>query len=80
VDANNVEEYIELVMDAIIGRGACPAVQAFKDGFSTVFPISDLCTFSAEELIMMFGNADEDWSTESEYWYYLQLTLTETCW
>jgi E3 ubiquitin-protein ligase TRIP12 len=61
-----VEEYIELVIDAIIGRGARPAVQAFKDGFSTVFPILDLCTFSAEELIMMFGNADEDWSTESE--------------
>lgn len=65
VTANNVEEYIELSIDAIMGRGARPAVQAFKDGFSTVFPVSDLRTFSAEELVMMFGNADEDWSAES---------------
>ncbi|CAG8760709.1 14718_t:CDS:2, partial [Acaulospora colombiana] len=64
VNTTNVEEYIELVIDTIIGRGARPAVQAFKEGFSTVFPITDLCAFSAEELIMMFGNADEDWSTE----------------
>jgi len=61
-----VEEYIELVIDAIMGRGARPAIQAFQAGFSTVFPVTDLRTFSAEELVMMFGNADEDWSTESE--------------
>jgi E3 ubiquitin-protein ligase TRIP12 len=62
-----VEEYIELTIDAIMGRGARPAIQAFKAGFSTVFPVSDLRTFSAEELVMMFGNADEDWSTESMF-------------
>lgn len=62
-----MEEYIELTIDAIMGRGARPAIQAFKAGFSTVFPVSDLRTFSAEELVMMFGNADEDWSTESMF-------------
>lgn len=60
-----MEEYVELVVDAILGRGSRPAVKAFKEGFSTVFPVADLRTFSVEELVMMFGNADEDWSTES---------------
>ncbi|KAG8830175.1 Ubiquitin fusion degradation protein 4 [Serendipita sp. 399] len=65
VTAQNVEEYVELVIDAVIGRGARPAVKAFKEGFSTVFPVEDLRTFSVEELVMMFGNADEDWSLET---------------
>jgi E3 ubiquitin-protein ligase TRIP12 len=31
-----------------------------------VFPISDLRTFTVDELVMLFGNSDEDWSVESE--------------
>ena len=67
ITMDNVDEYIELVIDAIIGRGARPAVDTFKAGFSTVFPSHDLRAFSADELVMMFGNSDEDWSTESEW-------------
>lgn len=60
-----MDEYVTLVVDAIVGAGSQPSVQAFKEGFSTVFPVSDLKTFSVEELVMMFGNADEDWGIES---------------
>ena len=77
VTASNVEEYIELSIDAIMGRGARPAVNAFKAGFSTVFPVSDLRTFSAEELVMMFGNADEDWSAESQSLGYRIKAITD---
>lgn len=62
-----MDEYVKLVVDAIVGPGLQPSVQAFKEGFSTVFPVSDLKTFSVEELVMMFGNADEDWGIESVY-------------
>ncbi|EIN09595.1 hypothetical protein PUNSTDRAFT_120033 [Punctularia strigosozonata HHB-11173 SS5] len=65
VTADNVEEYIESVIDAIIGSGAQPQVQAFREGFSKVFPITDLQAFSADELAMLFGNTDEDWSVET---------------
>jgi hypothetical protein len=41
--------------------------KAFKEGFSKVFPITDLRAFSADELVMLFGNSDEDWSVESEF-------------
>lgn len=30
-----------------------------------MFPVNDLKTFTADELVMLFGNSEEDWSTES---------------
>lgn len=65
VTADNVDEYIHEVIDAIIGKGAQAQAQAFREGFSKVFPINDLQAFAADELVMLFGNSDEDWSVES---------------
>ena len=66
VTSDNVEEYIHEILEAIIGKGAQLQAKAFREGFSKVFPISDLQAFSADELVMLFGNADEDWSIESK--------------
>lgn len=66
VTAENVSEYITEVLDAIIGKGIAIQVKAFREGFSKVFPITDLRAFSADELVMLFGNSDEDWSNESK--------------
>lgn len=63
--AENVEEYIAEALDAIIGKGAMLQAKAFREGFSKVFPIADLQAFTADELVMLFGNSDEDWSIES---------------
>jgi E3 ubiquitin-protein ligase TRIP12 len=71
VTSDNVEEYIHEVLDAIIGQGAQLQAKAFREGFSKVFPITDLQAFSADELVLLFGNSDEDWSIES--------TFTSTC-
>ncbi|KAF8519043.1 hypothetical protein BU17DRAFT_48078 [Hysterangium stoloniferum] len=65
VTAENVDEYIAAVLDAIIGKGAVTQAKSFREGFSKVFPVDDLKVFSADELIMMFGNAEEDWSVET---------------
>ncbi|OCH91486.1 hypothetical protein OBBRIDRAFT_775037 [Obba rivulosa] len=65
VTADNVDDYILRIIDAIIGKGAQPQAKAFREGFSKVFPISDLQAFTADELVMLFGNADEDWSIET---------------
>jgi hypothetical protein len=35
-------------------------------GFSLIFSIQDMRIFSPEELGLLFGNAEEDWSRESE--------------
>lgn len=66
VTSKNVHEYVAEVIDAIIGKGAVKQVKAFREGFSKVFPVTDLQAFSAEELSLLFGNVEEDWSIESE--------------
>lgn len=66
VTSDNVQEYIHEVLDTILGTGAKLQAKAFREGFSKVFPISDLQAFSADELVMLFGNSEEDWSIESE--------------
>ncbi|KAI6126477.1 ubiquitin-protein ligase [Pisolithus croceorrhizus] len=65
VTSENVEQYIHDVLDAIIGSGVQSQAKAFREGFSKVFPISDLQAFSADELVMLFGNSDEDWGVET---------------
>jgi E3 ubiquitin-protein ligase TRIP12 len=66
VTSENVEEYITEVIEAILGQGARLQAKAFREGFSKVFPITDLQAFALDELVMLFGNAEEDWSIESE--------------
>jgi len=65
VEGSTIEEYIREVLDTLVGRGVQQQAQAFREGFSKVFPVTDLQSFSSDELAMMFGNADEDWSTET---------------
>ncbi|KAJ7252448.1 hypothetical protein C8J57DRAFT_1077385 [Mycena rebaudengoi] len=65
VTKDNVEEYIHEVLEAIIGEGAQLQAKAFREGFSKVFPITDLQAFSADELVLLFGNSEEDWTTET---------------
>ena len=65
VTSDNVDEYIASVIDAVIGKGVQAQAKALREGFSKVFPIKDLATFTVDELVMLFGNSDEDWSEES---------------
>ncbi|KZT07265.1 uncharacterized protein LAESUDRAFT_736512 [Laetiporus sulphureus 93-53] len=65
VTSQNVDEYVYQVLDAIIGKGAQLQAKAFREGFSKVFPIADLQAFTTDELVMLFGNAEEDWSLET---------------
>jgi len=65
VTSDNVDEYIAYVIDAVIGKGVQAQAKALREGFSKVFPIKDLGTFTVDELVMLFGNSDEDWSEET---------------
>ncbi|KAI5475050.1 E3 ubiquitin-protein ligase TRIP12, partial [Pseudohyphozyma bogoriensis] len=64
VDMWNLEEYISLVIDWTLRKGVMLQVKEFKSGFSSVFPVRDLQSFTASELVMMTGALDEDWSVE----------------
>lgn len=64
--SENVREYIDEVLDAILGKGVQLQAKAFREGFSKVFPVSDLQAFSSDELAMLFGNSEEDWGIDSK--------------
>ncbi|KLT39033.1 hypothetical protein CC85DRAFT_298164 [Cutaneotrichosporon oleaginosum] len=65
VDDSNLGEYIELVLDLTLGSGVHHQLQAFQEGFSSIFPVVDLQIFSPDELALLCGNAEEDWSQET---------------
>ncbi|KAK9701863.1 Ubiquitin fusion degradation protein 4 [Basidiobolus ranarum] len=62
VNIQNVEEYLDAVIEYTVGSGVTKQIEAFRSGFDTVFPSKHLKTFSADELVMLFGQAEEDWS------------------
>ncbi|KAL2839602.1 hypothetical protein BJY01DRAFT_250414 [Aspergillus pseudoustus] len=65
VTINNVDLYVDRVVDMTLGSGVQAQVEAFRTGFSQVFPYSALQTFTPSELVMLFGRAEEDWTIET---------------
>lgn len=61
----NVDQYVDSVIDMTLGSGVQRQVDAFRAGFSQVFPFSALRAFTPNELVMLFGQAEEDWSIET---------------
>ena len=57
------------MLDFTLGSGVARQVKAFQDGFSTIIPIDDIKIFSPEELGLLIGNTEEDWSKESESFF-----------
>jgi E3 ubiquitin-protein ligase TRIP12 len=67
VTVHNIGAYVENVMDYTLGVGVRRQVDAFHEGFSLVFPYAALQAFTPDELVMLFGRVDEDWSLESKF-------------
>ncbi|KAL9034161.1 MAG: hypothetical protein Q9214_007172, partial [Letrouitia sp. 1 TL-2023] len=65
VTIENVASYVEKVIDMTLGSGVQRQVDAFRQGFSQVFPYSALKAFTPSELVMLFGRVEEDWSIET---------------
>lgn len=66
VTIDNVELYLDKVIDMTLGSGVQRQVDAFRAGFTQVFPYSALSAFTPDELVMLFGRIEEDWSLESK--------------
>lgn len=67
VTIDNVDMYLEKVIDMTLGSGVQRQVDAFRAGFTQVFPYSALSAFTPDELVMLFGRIEEDWSLESKF-------------
>lgn len=65
VTIDNVGLYVEKVIDFTLGSGIKAQVEGFREGFSQVFPWSAMKAFTPEELVMLFGRSEEDWSLET---------------
>ncbi|KAI0152718.1 E3 ubiquitin-protein ligase UPL3 [Xylariaceae sp. FL1272] len=65
VTIDNVDSYLDKVIDMTLGRGVKRQVEAFRTGFSQVFPYSALSAFTPAELVTLFGRAEEDWTLET---------------
>ncbi|KHN99024.1 thyroid hormone receptor interactor 12 [Metarhizium album ARSEF 1941] len=65
VTIENVDIYLEKVIDVTLGSGVRQQVDAFRSGFSQVFPYSALSAFTPDELVSLFGKVEEDWSLET---------------
>ena len=66
VTIDNVSSYVDKVIDLTLGSGVQRQVDAFRAGFSQVFSYSSLRAFTPNELVMLFGRVEEDWSIESK--------------
>ncbi|KAI1158253.1 HECT-domain-containing protein [Nemania serpens] len=67
VTIDNVESYLDKVIDLTLGRGVKRQIDAFRTGFSQVFPYSALSAFTPDELVTLFGRAEEDWTLETDH-------------
>ncbi|KAI9818909.1 MAG: Ubiquitin fusion degradation protein 4 [Pycnora praestabilis] len=65
VSIDNIGIYLEKVVDFTLSSGVQRQVDAFRSGFSQVFPYSALKAFTPDELVMLFGRIEEDWSLET---------------
>ena len=65
VTIENVQSYIDRVVDLTLGSGVKRQLDAFKQGFSQVFSYSSLQAFTPNELVMLFGRVEEDWTMET---------------
>ncbi|KAJ3019883.1 Ubiquitin fusion degradation protein 4 [Thoreauomyces humboldtii] len=60
VTLDNVEEYIDSVVEHSVGTGVTPQIEAFRKGFDLVFPSSDLRSFTVQELAVLVGGTGDD--------------------
>ncbi|CEP60902.1 putative ubiquitin-protein ligase UFD4 LALA0_S02e02278g [Lachancea lanzarotensis] len=65
VTKDNLTEYIDLVIDQMLGAGVEKQIRSFTDGFSQAFPYRSLLILTPEELTELFGRVEEDWSPET---------------
>ncbi|QGA18152.1 hypothetical protein EYB26_005833 [Talaromyces marneffei] len=65
VQTSNIDMYLDRVIDFTLGEGVERQIEAFRSGFSQVFSYLALRSFTPNELVMLFGRIEEDWSMET---------------
>lgn len=65
VTIENVEDYIDLLVEYCLNLGIQKQLEAFKEGFDSVFPLEKLGAFNPDEVrIMLCGDQSPTWTRE----------------
>ncbi|RXG69698.1 E3 ubiquitin-protein ligase TRIP12 [Armadillidium vulgare] len=72
VTVNNIEQYMQLVVEWLVREGVWKQMEALREGFESVFPLAQLQIFYPEELEQLFCG-----SVDSSMWDMKQ--LAECC-
>jgi len=72
VTINNIDQYLQLVIEWLVRDGVWRQMEALREGFESVFPIAQLQVFYPEELEQLFCG-----SSDSSQWDVKQ--LAECC-
>jgi len=66
VTINNLEEYLNLIVQQYLLKGVSAQLDAFKIGFNLVFPIENLGLFNSEELeLILCGAEQSSWDMQT---------------
>ncbi|BES94932.1 Sad1 / UNC-like C-terminal [Nesidiocoris tenuis] len=65
VTMENIEDYIDLTIDFCLEKGISRQMEAFRNGFSTVFSMDKLRSFTPQETrLMLCGDQNPQWTRE----------------
>jgi len=65
VTIHNAADYVQLASDYVLQIGIAPQIEAFKGGFSEVFPIEKLAIFTPQEVqSILCGEQRPEWTVE----------------
>lgn len=77
VTIDNVNDYMNMLLDMLVGSGIRDQMAMFRKGFSSIFDVDHLKLLAPEELVSLFGNSVEDWSYSSKDIFIVQWTLLQ---
>ena len=60
LNSSNIMEYVDLIVDALVGSGVASQISAFQDGFNSIFDIKSLNIFYEDEIgLLICGTGGE---------------------
>jgi len=66
LSSNNIEEYMNRLLNSFCYEGIKYSIEAFKKGFNVLFPYTALNCFSSGEISeFLLGNSREQWDFET---------------
>ena len=65
VGIDDLEEYVQAVLDLMLRDGVRAQIDAFRKGFSEVLPAHHLRAFSPEELDVLFNGSRDVWERDA---------------